>query len=164
MTALLSHLWSCDFSQPKNLDHVFVTWQFIATQIHNLNISCKEKTCNTLTQSIGVTVNGSLLVCAIQLAFWDSCVMLPQCLIPHRLSLLLLMVSSKLGRPPREKEDKNLQISPCFMKMHQAYLTTLWTNALGQRHNNRILFVFLLLFCDTRFHAQSNYYSCWNYS
>ena len=163
MTALLSHLWSCDFSQPKNLDHVFVKWQFIATQIHNLNISCKEKTCNTLTQSIGATVNGSLLVCAIQLVF--SGFLCHVATVSDTSSFVPVVDGElKTGKTSKRKEDKSLQFSPCFMKMHQAYLTTLQRNALGQRHYNRILFVFLLLFCDTRFHAQSNYYSYWNYS
>ena len=39
--------------------------QFTATQIHNLNISCEEVTCNNLytgTQNIGATVNRSLLM------------------------------------------------------------------------------------------------------
>ena len=89
---------------------------FTATQIHNLNIGCEEITCNNLTQNIGATVNDSLLVCAIQLAFRDSCM----CHVAT-VSDTLLFVPVVVDGEPKTKTSKrqrrpNLQISPCFMK------------------------------------------------
>ena len=90
-------------------------------------------------------------------AYWDSCVMLPQCLIFHCLSLLL--GEPKTGKTSKRKSGQkrlNLQIYPSMLHENAPSIFDNPLNTLGQWYNNRILFVFLLLFCDIRLHKVAN--------